>query len=124
MLREHPSCGPIRSRESSPRPAAITARSGTYGPIGLATASKPFNRSSERKWPELSLLIVRGTTDSAMIQKQQNAEFMQAEPMPAIVVSDTDYNRLVDLAAAVEEREPHVSSVLQSEMTRAQVVPA
>ena|SRR5688572_7143729 len=59
-----------------------------------------------------------------MTQNQQNAELMQAEPMPAIVVSDTDYNRLVNLAAVVEEREPHVSSVLQSEMKRAQVVPA
>ena len=61
---------------------------------------------------------------TTMIQNLQNTDPKQAEPMPAIVVSDADYNRLVNLAAAVEEREPNVANVLQSEMKRAQVVSA
>jgi regulator of nucleoside diphosphate kinase len=48
----------------------------------------------------------------------------ESEMMPAIVVSDFDYNRLTSLAAVVGDRAPDVASVLQSEMERARVVPA
>jgi regulator of nucleoside diphosphate kinase len=48
----------------------------------------------------------------------------EAETMPAIVVSDFDYNRLTSLAAVVGDRTPDVASALQSEMERARVVPA
>jgi regulator of nucleoside diphosphate kinase len=47
-----------------------------------------------------------------------------AETMPAIIVSEFDYNRLTDLAAVYGDRAPDVASVLQSEMDRARVVPA
>jgi regulator of nucleoside diphosphate kinase len=48
----------------------------------------------------------------------------EAEIMPAITVSEFDYNRLTSLAAVVGDRAPDVASVLQSEMERARVVPA
>jgi regulator of nucleoside diphosphate kinase len=46
-----------------------------------------------------------------------------AEPMPTIVVSETDYARLTGLAAAAEEHAPDIASVLQAEMDRAHIVP-
>lgn len=55
----------------------------------------------------------------SMTQLQQNTE-----PMPRIVVTERDYNRLTSLAAAAEERAPEVAGVLLSEMERAQVVSA
>ena len=48
----------------------------------------------------------------------------EAEMMPAIIVSEFDYNRLTNLAAVVGDRAPDVASVLQSEMDRARVLPA
>jgi regulator of nucleoside diphosphate kinase len=57
-----------------------------------------------------------------MTQTKQTRE--NAERMPAIMISDTDYDRLVSLAAAAEDRVPDVASVLQSEMARASVVAA
>jgi regulator of nucleoside diphosphate kinase len=59
-----------------------------------------------------------------MTQTQRKIASRQDEIMPPIVVSDADYERLVNLAAAVEERAPDVASVLQAEMERARVVPA
>lgn len=47
----------------------------------------------------------------------------EAEMMPAIVVSEFDYNRLTSLADVFGDRAPDVASVLQSEMDRARVVP-
>ena len=46
------------------------------------------------------------------------------ETMPAITVSDFDYNRLTSLAAVSGDRTPEVASVLQSEINWARVVPA
>jgi regulator of nucleoside diphosphate kinase len=46
------------------------------------------------------------------------------ETVPAIVVSELDYKRLSDLAAAAEDSAPDAASVLQVEMNRAQIVPA
>ncbi len=43
---------------------------------------------------------------------------------PQIVVCEEDYRRLVDLAQALEERDPAVAEVLLSEMDRAKVVEA
>jgi regulator of nucleoside diphosphate kinase len=63
-------------------------------------------------------------TQIHMTQIQQTARLQNAEQMPAIMVSEADYDRLVSLAVAVEDRAPDVASVLQSEMKRAQVVPA
>jgi regulator of nucleoside diphosphate kinase len=57
-----------------------------------------------------------------MTQTKQTQE--NAERLPAIIVSEADYDRLVNLAAAAEDRAPDVASALQSEMERAQVVPA
>jgi regulator of nucleoside diphosphate kinase len=48
----------------------------------------------------------------------------EAEFLPAIIVSDFDYNRLTSLAAVLGDRAPDVASMLQSEMERARVVPA
>ena len=48
----------------------------------------------------------------------------ETETMPAIIVSEFDYNRLTSLAAILGDRAPDVASVLQSEMNRARVVPA
>lgn len=45
-------------------------------------------------------------------------------PRPRIVVSDYDFRRLTDLAAAVETRFPDVAEELQAEMDRAEVVAA
>jgi regulator of nucleoside diphosphate kinase len=47
-----------------------------------------------------------------------------ADILPTIVVSKADYETLSGLAAAIEDRQPEVASVLQSEMDRAQVVAA
>jgi regulator of nucleoside diphosphate kinase len=47
-----------------------------------------------------------------------------AEPMPNIIVSEIDHERLTSLAVAAEERAPDVAHALQSEMRRARVVPA
>lgn len=46
-----------------------------------------------------------------------------AEPMPAIVVSDIDHERLTRLATAAEDRAPEAAGVLLAELRRAQVVP-
>jgi regulator of nucleoside diphosphate kinase len=54
-----------------------------------------------------------------MTQSQHDSEMM-----PAIIVSEFDYNRLTSLAAVLGDRTPEVASVLQSEMERARVVPA
>jgi regulator of nucleoside diphosphate kinase len=59
-----------------------------------------------------------------MRQSPQKTVEQSTEPMPPIVVSEADYERLTNLAAAVEERAPDVASVLQAEMERARVVPA
>lgn len=48
----------------------------------------------------------------------------ETETMPAIVVSEFDYNRLTSLAAVLGDRAPDAASVLKSEMNRARVVPA
>jgi regulator of nucleoside diphosphate kinase len=59
-----------------------------------------------------------------MAQTRQKIANQSAELMPPIIVSEADYDRLVNLAAAVEERAPDVAGVLQAEMQRARVVPA
>lgn len=59
-----------------------------------------------------------------MTQTQQTAQLQNAEQMPAIMVSEADYDRLVSLAAAAEDRAPDVASMLQTEMERAKIVPA
>jgi regulator of nucleoside diphosphate kinase len=59
-----------------------------------------------------------------MSQTEQKTVQQGAEPMPPIVVSEADYERLTNLAAAIEERAPEVAGVLQAEMDRARVVPA
>jgi regulator of nucleoside diphosphate kinase len=55
---------------------------------------------------------------------QSNSEPLSGEVRPAIVVSETDHERLVNLAAAIEERTPEVALALQAELERAHVVPA
>ena len=42
---------------------------------------------------------------------------------PAIVVSETDHERLVELATAMSDRQPEVAEELLEEMDRAEVVP-
>jgi regulator of nucleoside diphosphate kinase len=59
-----------------------------------------------------------------MTQTQQTAQLQNTEQMPAIMVSTADYDRLVSLAAAAEERAPEVASALRTEIERARVVPA
>jgi regulator of nucleoside diphosphate kinase len=59
-----------------------------------------------------------------MTQTQQTAQLQNAEQMPAIMVSAADYDRLVSLAVAVEDRAPDVARALRTEIERAQVVPA
>jgi len=48
----------------------------------------------------------------------------QSKKKPGIVVSDVDYTRLANLAAGALGRNPDVAEELQSELERAQVVPA
>jgi len=55
---------------------------------------------------------------------QKTVQQSTTEAMPPIVVSEADYQRLTNLAAAIEERAPDVAGVLQAEMDRARVVPA
>jgi regulator of nucleoside diphosphate kinase len=59
-----------------------------------------------------------------MAQTQINTGRANTEPMPNILVSEIDHERLTSLAVAVEERAPEVAHVLQAEMDRARVVPA
>jgi regulator of nucleoside diphosphate kinase len=54
---------------------------------------------------------------------QMTLPHQNTDPMPPIVVSETDHERLTSLAVAAEERSPEVASVLRSEMQRARVVP-
>jgi regulator of nucleoside diphosphate kinase len=58
--------------------------------------------------------------------RQENAmrDVVRTRSVPQIIVSDTDYERLTDLASASLERQPEVANELLSEMDRAKVVEA
>ena len=45
-------------------------------------------------------------------------------PVPKIIVSEADYNRLTDLAMAVQDRMPEVADELLAEMDRAEITAA
>jgi regulator of nucleoside diphosphate kinase len=51
-------------------------------------------------------------------------EYANDRQMPKIIVSETDYRRLTDLAMAVQGRMPEVADELLSEMDRAEVAAA
>lgn len=51
-------------------------------------------------------------------------ESIDKRRMPKIVVSEADYNRLTDLAMAVQDRMPEVADELLAEMDRAEIAAA